>query len=213
MLTALLLFDFRLPLFKHPANFQHLNYQSLDAPQAQALFDLRGIRMADYKLNLTPPPIKPEPDPLPTALPETSSSSTFEVGSGSEGPVRVEGWRASNENAHINSDRIADQASDKLHLAAEEARERLNEVAARASKVADQAKQRLHDVRIRINERMPIWKQQARERAHDARIIARHTATQADEKARRYPIETIGAAAGAGFLIGVTMRIWRSSRG
>jgi ElaB/YqjD/DUF883 family membrane-anchored ribosome-binding protein len=168
--------------------------------------------MADYKLNLTPP-IKPEPDPLPTALPESSTTSTFEVGSGSEGPVRVEGWRASKDDVHIASHRIAEKASDKLHVAADEARERLNEVAERASKVADQAKRRLHDARIRFNERLPIWKQQARDRAKDARIIARHTATQADEKARRYPLETIAAAAGAGFLIGVTMRIWRSSRG
>jgi ElaB/YqjD/DUF883 family membrane-anchored ribosome-binding protein len=204
---------FLLLLFKHPANFQHLNYQSLDAHQAQAPIDSRGIRMADFhKLNLTPP-IKPEPDPLPTALPETSSTSTFEVGSGSEGPIRVESWKGSKDDVRLTSHRIAENASEKLHEAADEARERLNEVADRASKLADQAKQRLHDARIRFNERLPIWKQQARERAHDARIIARHTASQADEKARRYPIETIAAAVGAGFLIGVTMRIWRSSRG
>ena len=103
--------------------------------------------MADYKLNLTPP-IEPEPDPLPTALPEASSTSTFEVGSGSEGPVRVEGWRASKDDLHTTSHRIADKASDKLHEAAGEARERLNEVAERASKVADQAKQRLRDSRV-----------------------------------------------------------------
>ena len=169
--------------------------------------------MAEFhKLNLTPP-IKPEPDPLPTALPESSSTSTFEVGSGSEGPVRIESWRASKEDAHLTSRQVADEASEKLHEVADEARERLNELSDRASKLADQAKRRLHDARIRFNERLPVWKQQARERAHDARIIARHTATQADEKARRFPIETIAAAAGAGFLIGVTMRIWRSSRG
>jgi ElaB/YqjD/DUF883 family membrane-anchored ribosome-binding protein len=168
--------------------------------------------MADYKLNLTQP-IKPEPDPLPTALPEPSSASTFEVGSGSEGSVPVENLRSSKEDVQDTAHRVAERTSEKLHVAADEARERLNEVAARASKVADQAKQRLHEARIRFNERLPIWKQQARDRAHDARIIARHTATQADEKARRYPIETIAAAAGAGFLIGVTMRIWRSSRG
>jgi ElaB/YqjD/DUF883 family membrane-anchored ribosome-binding protein len=36
---------------------------------------------------------------------------------------------------------------------------------------------------------------------------------QTDAKARSMPLETIAAAAGAGFLLGATMRIWRSSRG
>lgn len=148
----------------------------------------------DYKLNLTPP-IRPEPDPLPTALPK--ASSTFEVGAGSEGPTLV--------------DRQVDSSSEeplreKFQEAADEARERLNEF-------ADQAKRRLHDARVRLNERLPVWKRQARQGANDARILARHTATKAEENARRYPVQTIAAAAGAGFLIGATMRIWRSSRG
>jgi ElaB/YqjD/DUF883 family membrane-anchored ribosome-binding protein len=212
-----------------PANFQFPNSSFSNIPSTFNIstnspwmlirhkfpVDLRGIRMADfdYKLNLTPQPIKPEPDPLPTGLPESSSTSTFEVGSGSEGPVPVERLRSSSEDVHDAAQRIADQAREKLHDAADEARVRMNEVADRASKLADQAKHRLHDARIRFNERLPIWKQQAREHAHDARIVARHTAIRADENARRYPIETIAAAAGAGFLIGATMRIWRSSRG
>jgi len=176
--------------------------------------------MADYKLNLTPPPIKTEPEPLPPALPETATPSTFEVGSGSEGPLPGERLSGSRYTGSRNSDdtsdtarRLAENARDKFHDVAEEARDRMNDVAHRASDIADEAGHRLNEIRDRLNERLPIWKQQALDRVDDARFIARRTATEANQKARQYPIHTIAVAAGAGFLIGATMRIWRSSRG
>ena len=186
--------------------------------------------MADFdnKMNLTPRPIYPEPSPTSAASPEGGSASTFEAGTGSESvrpldsqlPPRIDDNRLrnsllSNDNEDIgdNARRIAERARDKFQVVAEGARDRMNDLTDRASNIADEAGQRLTDMRDRFNDRLPEWKRQARERVDDARIRARRTAVQADLKAKQYPIETIAAAAGAGFLLGATMRIWRSSRG
>ncbi|SRR6266567_5367361 len=141
------------------------------------------------KLNLTPRPIYPEPSSSSAALPDGASPSTFDVGSGSE------------------------VASDRFELLTDEARNRMNYIADTSAPVADESRYRLHDLRERLNQKLPIWKRQARERADDARAVARHTAIQVDEKARRSPVETILAAAGVGLVLGASMRIWRSSRG
>ena len=177
--------------------------------------------MADSKLNLTPRPIYPEPSPTSAALPEEATPSTFDVGRGSEVRSSRESITAINSNLRDrtadetseNAREIAERARDKFQTVADGARERMNDLSERASDIADQAGQRLNDMRDRFNERLPEWKREARLRVDDARVRARSAAVQADAKARRMPLETIAAAAGAGFLLGATMRIWRSSRG
>ena len=177
--------------------------------------------MADIKLNLTPRPIYPEPSPTSAALPEEATPSTFDQGSGSEVRSSRESIRAIDTNQHDRradeaaegAREIAERARDKFQSVADDAREKMNDLAGRASDIADQAGQRLHDMRDRLNERLPEWKREARLRIDDARVRARGAAVQTDAKARSMPLETIAAAAGAGFLLGATMRIWRSSRG
>ena len=167
------------------------------------------------KLDLTPRPIYPEPSPTSAALPDVSAPSTFEVGTGSEvvRPLDTSLARDSSDDVHENAREIAERVRDKFQVVADEARDRMNDISDRASHLADEAGQRLTDLRDRFNDRLPVWKRQARERVDDARLAARRTAVQADQKARQYPIETIAAAAGAAFLVGATLRIWRSSRG
>lgn len=178
--------------------------------------------MADFKnLDLTPRPIYPEPSPSSAALPETGTRSTFDVGSGSEvrdvresvRSIDLEQRDRSSEDAADKARILAERARDKFESVADGAKERMNQVAERASNIADQAGQRINEMRDRLNERIPEWKQEARERVDNARVRARAVAVQADAKARRMPLETIAAAAGAGFLLGATMRVWRSSRG
>ena len=172
--------------------------------------------MANFeKLDLNPRPIYPEPSPTSAALPEVAAPSTFEVGTGSEAVRPLDSRLAvdTSDDLHENAREIAERVRDKFQVVADEARDRMNDFAGRASELADEAGQRFNDLRERLNDRLPVWKRQARERVDDARLAARRTAVQADQKARQYPIETIAAAAGAAFLIGATMRIWRSSRG
>ena len=167
------------------------------------------------KLNLTPRPIYPEPSPTAGSLPETASPSTYDVGSGSEGGRFVVGGAPlrTQEDSTVDARAIAEKARDKFESVAGDAKEKMNEIADRASNLATEASQRLQDLPNNFNDRLPEWKREVRLRADDARRVARRTATQADQKARQYPLETIAAAAGAGFLLGATMRIWRSNRG
>jgi ElaB/YqjD/DUF883 family membrane-anchored ribosome-binding protein len=155
-------------------------------------------------------------------LPEEASPSTFDVGSGSEVRDLADRLRQLDrpdqrnrfsDEASEHARTVADRTRDKLHVVADEAHERLNELADRAHTIAHEAEHRLRELRGRFNERLPEWKRQARERAQDARVVARRTAVQIDEQAKKHPVETIAAAAGVGFVLGATMRIWRSSRG
>ena len=172
--------------------------------------------MAEFdKLNLTPRPIYPEPSPTAGSLPETATPSTYDVGSGSEGGrfvVAGDPLRARESSTDTARD-LAVKARDKFQVVAGDAKEKMNGLADRASDIASQAGQRLKDLRSDLNQRLPEWKREARLRADDARRVVRRSAAQADQKARQYPLETIAAAAGAGFLLGATMRIWRSNRG
>ena len=168
------------------------------------------------KLNLKPQPIYPEPGPTAAALPERASPTNYEVGSGSEGGTHLRSSSSATQFSEQTSDAardLAERARDKFETVAGEARERMNEMADRASAMAQDAGQRLNELRDKFSERLPEWKQQARDRFDDARVVARHTAVRADAKAKRFPVETIVAAAGAGFVLGAGMRIWRSSRG
>jgi ElaB/YqjD/DUF883 family membrane-anchored ribosome-binding protein len=178
--------------------------------------------MADInKLNLTPRPIYPEPSPTSAAVPETASPSTFDVGSGSEVRTPRETLRSldasqrerGSEDASDKARVIAERARDKFQSVTDDARERMDDLAGRASDMAKQAGQRINDMRDRLNDRLPEWKEGARDRMNSARVRARSAAVQADAKARRMPLETIAVAAGAGFILGATMRVWRSSRG
>ncbi len=179
--------------------------------------------MADFdkKLDLTPRPVYPEPSPS-AELPEVASpSSTFEVGSGSEvrksnriiGTVNSEQRSRFSDEVGENARDIAERARDKFQVVADDARERMNQLTDRASDIADQAGHRINELRDRLNERLPEWKRQAQVRVEGARIRARNLALQTDARARRKPLETIAIAAGAGFVLGASMRIWRSSRG
>jgi len=165
-------------------------------------------------------PIYPEPSPT-SALPG-NSVDTFELGAGSEGDVLdavppVREFRGNNysrtNEARETARQIAEQARSGFQSVASQAKDRMNQVAERASDMASQAGQRITDLKDEFNDRLPEWKHQARVRAEDARIAARRTAVRVDEQARRYPIETILAAAGTAFVVGAGMRIWRSSRG
>lgn len=172
--------------------------------------------MAEFdKLNLTPRPIYPEPSPTAGSLPETVLPSTFDVGSGSEGGRFVVAGDSlrTRDNSIDDGSGVVEIARDKFQSVAGDAREKLNDLADRASNIASEAGERLNSLRNELNHRLPEWKREARHRAEEARLVARRTATQVDQKAREYPLETIAAAAGAGFLLGATMRIWRSNRG
>jgi ElaB/YqjD/DUF883 family membrane-anchored ribosome-binding protein len=166
------------------------------------------------KLNLTPQPIYPDPSPA-AALPEMAPTTTYDVGSGSEGGrfVVAEEPLKTSDQASEKAREIAELARDKFQAVADDAKERMDEIADRASTFASEAGHRLNGLRDQFNQRLPEWKREVQERTEHVQAIARRSATRVDQKARQFPVETILAAAGAGFVLGATLKIWRSSRG
>ncbi len=145
-------------------------------------------------------PLYPEPSPGPELVVE---SETFEVGSGSEVPPSAA------DRARLAAERVRDNFNE----VADKARHQMNRVSERASELAEDASERLQHLREQWNERYPELRRQAVERMDDARRRARDSAYQIDARARRMPLQTIGIAAIAGLVLGITLRIWRASRG
>ncbi len=117
------------------------------------------------------------------------------------------------DNASDKAREIAERTRENFKVVADQVREKMNDLTDRASEMADQAGQRFNEMKETLNQRIPEWKERARVKATEARRAARKAADQADRTARTYPIHTALAAAGAGFVLGAAMRVWRSNRG
>lgn len=98
-------------------------------------------------------------------------------------------------SAKRQASHMADRASDVAHHAGE-----------RMSQWKDSAADRVSAMRDQFRERLPYWRRNAR---HSVRVAQARTR----EVTNRYPVQTVAAAAGVGFIIGFALRIWRSDRG
>lgn len=87
--------------------------------------------------------------------------------------------------------------------------EALDQAKQRASEALDEAKDRAADIYQRTQAGVKDAVQQGREKATEA---ARRARVRARYYADEYPLQVIAVAAGVGFLVGVFLRIWRSSR-
>ena len=98
--------------------------------------------------------------------------------------------------------------------------EKAEQVKERASEVLDQAKERVSDVYARTEAGVKDALEQGKQRASEALQQGREKAAAAAQRARvrarfyadEYPLQVIAVAAGVGLLVGVFLRIWRSSR-
>ena len=87
--------------------------------------------------------------------------------------------------------------------------ERLQDARKRASEAVEQTRERAANAYDQVQAQVTEAVSQAREKIQD---LAQQAGTRARYYGREYPLQVIAVAAGAGFVLGVLLRIWRSSR-
>lgn len=100
-------------------------------------------------------------------------------------------------------------AGQKAQEVKERASELLEQAQQRGSEVLSDAKDRVSEAYSRTEEAVTDALQQGKQKASEAVQRAR---SRAQYYANEYPLHVIAAAAGFGLLVGVVLRIWRSSR-
>lgn len=173
---------------------------------------------------------EPVPEPLPHQEVDVESEATFpperqiasvsavpEQGAGRRPPgpssarlhtaaeaVGVALGRAVNSARDLS--RHTEEVKERSRQSAEEkvatAKERVAEIAESASRKTAET---YADAKARVGDKLTEAKQVAGRRLDEARIRAQSIADE-------YPLQVIAGTAGAAFLAGVMLRIWRSSR-
>ncbi len=153
-------------------------------------------------------PGMPDPDHL---LPEGDRGSTrlnaaaervggavgSAVGSVRRARLRVVGGRDRSSSAADTLRETADRARDKVSDLADTASDKLSDL-------KDSASERFDDLRVRTNRGLSQFAATARDRAYYARIRARHLVNE-------YPLQAIAGFGVLAFMVGFTLRIWRSN--
>jgi len=102
---------------------------------------------------------------------------------------------------------LAERASELLDSTTREAEKLYDEARTRASDLMDTTRreaERLYDeARIRASEGYERWSEKAQDATDQTRHVARYLRNE-------YPLQLIGVLAGAAFVVGMSLRIWRS---
>ena len=153
------------------------------------------------------------PQPFPNQQLDTElEHSAQECLSGNNDPAMLASEAA--------AERMAAEPRGKVVELRQAAGQKASELKERASQALDETKERVSEVYGRteatVKDALDHGKQTAAEALQQGREkaaeIARRTRQRARFYAEEYPLHVIAVAAGAGFLVGVLLRIWRSSR-
>lgn len=155
---------------------------------------------------------EPIPEPLTNQEVTAEREADF-ARSGRRGPEPVD--RTSAASPPIPPERELPRAP-RVHEIKQAAQETLADVKESASRVADEAKGSVS----RVVEQTKEQAAEAKERVASAYAETREKASDALDRARsraqylmdEYPLQVIAGIAATGFLIGVLLRVWRSSR-
>jgi ElaB/YqjD/DUF883 family membrane-anchored ribosome-binding protein len=164
---------------------------------ADPLVNQHGVRN-EYEpttlSGLADPEAKGEPQP---ALPVASAIDN-EGFSSETGKTSQELHEAARQQLQV----VAGQARREADVLKIRAANVVGKASERISNIKETASERVAQLRREFNARLPVWRAQAR-----------HNLQRADAVSKQHPLETIAAAAAFGFIVGVTLRIRRSSRG
>ena len=121
------------------------------------------------------------------------------------------------KGASNSGDQSGTSWTERAQTKAEHAKQRVTET---VQAKAEQAKQKVSETLSDVQERASVGFQQTKERVSqtvgDAKRKSSEAMRQAQERARdisdRYPLHVIAGSVAAGFVAGVLLRVWRSSR-